>query len=370
MSKDAPVGFWSYTRRDDELDRGRIRRLVDLISGEFEIMTGRELHIFVDKNDIAWGEEWRSRVDTALMSTAFMIAVVTPRFFASQECRREVITFSSHAKSAGLDELLLPIVYSKVPGLLEEETDDEVVSLIKRRNYFDWSDLRLEDEDSPRYRQAVNELASRLADILDRASEVDPVIQGDALAADQEAGIIEQLAEAEEALPRLAKSLTSFGDTTNELAHHMNWAIEQIAESDRMGEGFAGRLRISNELAEKLRSPIQRMSTLGDQYASDLAIVDPGVLTLIRQAQGPDISLEDRETAKELFSAIQEMVDKSRENVPILTEFTSHADDIARMSKVIRPLMKSLKSSVQRIVDGQAILDEWERLIRESDGGE
>ncbi|MFD0544340.1 toll/interleukin-1 receptor domain-containing protein [Streptomyces mexicanus] len=105
MHSDEPVGFWSYTRRDDEIEQGKIKRLVDLISNEFEIMTGRELHIFFDKEDISWGEEWRSRIDSALMGTTFMIAIVTPRFLRSQECRREVITFSSHASSRGLDDL-------------------------------------------------------------------------------------------------------------------------------------------------------------------------------------------------------------------------------------------------------------------------
>ncbi|MER5387357.1 toll/interleukin-1 receptor domain-containing protein [Streptomyces sp. NPDC002688] len=368
MDRDEPVGFWSYTRRDDEIERGKIKRLVDLISDEFEIMTGRELHIFFDKQDISWGEEWRSRIDSAIMGTTFMIAIVTPRFFRSQECRREVITFSSHASSLGLDDLLLPILYSGSPDLLDESPDDELATLIKRRQHVDWTSLRLEDEGSPKYRQAVHELAIRLSEILERASELEPTAQEEALAVDDQAGIVEQLAEMEGALPRLTECLNGFGEVTAEIGSHMEWATAEINESDKRNAGFAGRLRVSQQLARRLQDPVERFAQLGDQYAAGLAIVDPGVLTLIRMARDPELSDEDHATVSEFFEAVLGMASASRDNVPVLMGFSSSAEEIAKFSKSIRPLMRTLKKSVQRVVDGQSVMDEWERLIQE--GGE
>jgi TIR domain len=367
MDRDEPVGFWSYTRRDDEIERGKIKRLVRLISDEFEIMTGRELHIFVDKQDISWGEEWRSRIDSAIMGTTFMIAIVTPRFFRSQECRREVITFSSHASSLGLDDLLLPILYSGSTDLLDENHDDELAALIRRRQYVNWTALRLEDEGSPRYRQEVHELAIRLADILDRASELEPTTPKELLAVDDQAGIVEQLAEMEEALPRLAECVTGFGEVTADIGSHMEWATGQIGESDKNNGGFAGRLRVSQELAGRLQDPVQKLAKLGDQYSVELAIVDPGVLTFIRMARDPELPDEDRATVNEFFEAVLGAAQSSRNNVPILVVFSSNAEGIAKFSKSIRPLMRTLKSSVQRVVDGQSVMDEWERLIQEGE---
>lgn len=138
------VGFWSYTHRDDELNKGRIRELAKLISDEYEVITAEDLRIFVDKNDLEWGAEWRSRIEAALAGTTFCIPIVTPAFFKSPECRREVLTFSGHARSLGLEELLLPILYVKVPGL-SEDSPDEVMSLIANRQYVDWTKLRTED---------------------------------------------------------------------------------------------------------------------------------------------------------------------------------------------------------------------------------
>ncbi|MFG2284966.1 toll/interleukin-1 receptor domain-containing protein [Streptomyces sp. NPDC048595] len=367
MHQDEPVGFWSYTRRDDEIERGKIKRLVDLISDEFEIMTGRELHIFFDKQDISWGEEWRSRIDSAIIGTTFMIAIITPRFLRSQECRREVITFSSHASSRGLDDLLLPILYSGPPALLEENHDDEVAALIKRRNYVDWTHLRLEDEGSPEYRRAVHGLAQRLAEILDRSSEMEPTAQ-EALAVDDQVGIVDQLADMENALPQLAECLTGFGQVTGEIGSHMQWATDEIGESDKRNGGFAGRLRVSDQLADRLQDSVQNLAELGDRYASALSIVDPGVLTFIRMAKDPDLPDEDRASVEDFFRVVVEAVATSRENAPILTGFASSAEDIAKYSRRMRPLMRTLVKSVQRLVDGQAVMDEWERLIKEGGG--
>lgn len=298
-----------------------------------------------------------------------MIAIITPRFFRSQECRREVITFSSHASSLGLDDLLLPILYSGSSDLLDENPDDELVALIKRRNYVDWTALRLEDEGSPRYRQAVHELAIRLAEILASASEREPTAQEEALAVDDQAGIVEQLAEMEDALPRLAECLTGFGEVTAEIGSHMEWATGEISESDKRNGGFAGRLRVSQQLASRLQDPVQRFAKWGDQYAAELAIVDPGVLTLIRISRDPELPQEDRATLGEFFKAALGAASASRDNVPILVGFSSNAEEIAKFSKSVRPLMMTLKKSAQRVVDGQSVMDEWERLIQE-DGGD
>jgi len=60
------VGFWSYVHADDEAEGGRIRRLAERIRNEYSVLTGEDLAIFVDREDIAWGDEWRRRIADAL----------------------------------------------------------------------------------------------------------------------------------------------------------------------------------------------------------------------------------------------------------------------------------------------------------------
>ncbi len=104
-------------------------------------------------------------------------------------------------------------------------------------------------------------------------------------------------------------------------------------KSDKRNGGFAGRLRVSQQLAGRLEEPVQDLANLGEQYASELTVVNPGVLTLIRMAKDPELSAEDRAAVQELFRSILGAVAASRENVPVLAGFASSAEEIAKFSK-------------------------------------
>jgi hypothetical protein len=169
------AGFWSYTRQDDELDGGRILRLAHKLRAEFALLTGAELELFVDRDGIEWGDAWRSRIDEALAATTFFIPIITPRYFERPECRRELLAFIGHARSLGLEELLLPILYVGVPSLTSgEPPTDEVTAAVSATQWVDWRALRLEDEDSSGHRQAVNRLATRVVEVSERLAERAP----------------------------------------------------------------------------------------------------------------------------------------------------------------------------------------------------
>ena len=155
------AGFWSYAHEDDKLDSGGILKLRQLISEEYNLISGEVLDLFVDSDGIAWGDDWRIKIDTALSQTIFFIPIITPRYFIRPECRRELLEFAGKAKSLGVEELLLPILYVTVPGL-SPESSDEAVALIARTQYADWRETRLQEAMSSGYRTAVNALAVRL----------------------------------------------------------------------------------------------------------------------------------------------------------------------------------------------------------------
>ena len=125
------------------------------------MMTGRDLELFTDRSDIGWGAKWRSTIDDALTETTFFIAIVTPRYVASTECRRELLLFSESAKARGVAELLFPILYIDVDGL-DENSEDEVKAAIAQAQYVSFTKLRLVEEHSSEYRTAINEMAQRL----------------------------------------------------------------------------------------------------------------------------------------------------------------------------------------------------------------
>jgi hypothetical protein len=365
-----PAGFWSYTHRDDEIEEGRIKRLAKKIANEFAGITAEELNVFLDKADIKWGDEWRKRIDSALTGSTFFMPIVTPRFFKSEECRREILTFAGHAKSLGLEELLLPILYFDVPQLREPNPSDEVVALVAQRQYEDWTKLRLEDEDSPEYRKSVNRLAARLVEILERAAEVDPppVVLTDDADPEDEPGMLDLMAEAETALPNWAGSMDQFGDTVREMGERVRLANDQMSASDARGGGFAGRLRITQSLAADLKHPVERLDQIAHEYSASLLAVDPGILGIIRLIENEGISDENEAQVTEFFNTVKTSAGQIGSMVESVREFSGSLDGSANLSKSMRPLVGKMRSSLQKVVDGQAVLDEWVRRIDEVTG--
>lgn len=171
MTDEANAGFWSYAHDDNKLDGGAVLELARLIKEEYNLLAGEPLELFVDRDSIAWGEEWRERIDSSLAQTTFFIPIITPRYFKRPECRREFLEFLAKAKSLGVEELLLPILYVDTANLSVENTDD-VVSLVARTQYADWRACRLLESSSREYRAAVNSLARRLLEIAKKVAEL------------------------------------------------------------------------------------------------------------------------------------------------------------------------------------------------------
>jgi hypothetical protein len=170
MPSEVIYGFWSYAHEDNDLDDGSILELARLIREEYNLLSGEPLELFIDRDGITWGQEWRKRIDSALVETTFFIPVVTPRYFRRPECRRELLEFAAKAHALGVEELLLPILYVNTPGL-SAESPDQAMALVAKTQYEDWRDIRLLQIRSREYRAAVNALACRLLEIANRVAE-------------------------------------------------------------------------------------------------------------------------------------------------------------------------------------------------------
>lgn len=161
--------FVSYAHADDEAEGGRIIRLSERVRSEMALLTAETPVFFVDRDSIEWGDRWRQAIDAALTEAPFLLAMITPRYFARPECRRELLSFHRQAQGNGLGELVLPILYAPVPDM-SEESEDEACAIVAKTQYVDWTALRLADEASVEYRSAVNKLALRLLELMQEAA--------------------------------------------------------------------------------------------------------------------------------------------------------------------------------------------------------
>src|SRR5689334_2027127 len=107
----------SYVRLDDQHENGRLTEFCKRLSGEVRMQTGEAFHIFQDRNDIAWGEQWQQRIDESLDAVTFLIPILTPGFFKSPPCHSEFERFLEREKKLRRGDLILPVYYVNSPVL-------------------------------------------------------------------------------------------------------------------------------------------------------------------------------------------------------------------------------------------------------------
>ena len=119
-------GFWSYVCADDEVEHGRVSRLAQDVAAHHEMLIGEKIGLFLDKGEIEWGENWRGKIDKSLSSIEYIIPVLTPRYFISAECRRDLQFFARRANKLGIEELVLSLLYMDIPLLNENPLSDDL----------------------------------------------------------------------------------------------------------------------------------------------------------------------------------------------------------------------------------------------------
>ena len=141
-----PVAFLSYVHFDDDHNHGRITTLRERLEGEIETLYGRPVRILQDRTGIGWGEPWERWIEDGLDAVAFLIPVVTPKYFQSPYCRAEFERFRERERQLGREDLILPIYFVDADEVNEEaaRATDPIAVELHRRQYADCRDLRHE----------------------------------------------------------------------------------------------------------------------------------------------------------------------------------------------------------------------------------
>ena len=161
-----PAAFMSYARFNDVHDDGQLSQFRERLAAEVRAQTGREFVIFQDRADIAWGQNWRQRVEETLDVVTLLLVVITPGFFGSRECRAEVARFRERERELGRSDLILPVYYISAQEIDDPvaRESDELAQVLASRQFADWRELRFEPFTSPLIHKSIAQLASRLRD--------------------------------------------------------------------------------------------------------------------------------------------------------------------------------------------------------------
>lgn len=166
----SPAAFMSYAWINDEHDYNQLSEFRQRLSGELQVQSGREFPIFQDRNDVLWGENWRQRIEETLNAATVLLVIMTPSFFASNECCNEVRIFLEREGKLGRTGLIFPVYYIDADQVDFPRRHDSgsVARILADRQCHDWRELRFEPQYSPVVRRAMAALAKQLLARLSR----------------------------------------------------------------------------------------------------------------------------------------------------------------------------------------------------------
>ena len=154
------VGFFTYSREDDEGSNRALSGLREAIQNELSAQLGRthkDFRIWQDKSAISLGTLWEKQISQGVSESVFFIPIITPRALRSQHCAYEFQAFLARESELGRDDLVFPILYIPVPALEDEKLwrDEPILKIVATRQYLDWRELRHHDPRSLEVQQKL-----------------------------------------------------------------------------------------------------------------------------------------------------------------------------------------------------------------------
>ena len=370
MSESSYKGFWSYVHKDDEAQGGRISRLAKDLVTEYEMLTGDRIELFLDKDGIKWGEDWRENIDNSLASVAFFIPVLTPRYFKSPECRKELYSFARRADKLGLKELLLPLLYVDVPSLSDESVEDDLLRLLRQFQRKDWRELRFKEVASEAYRRGVHEMAIRLVEAnkhLEEANvdEAAPELDGETgEEEDATPGIIDRLAKSEEGEGQFKDTLLEITKQIEIIGEVMAGATSDINKAGGGRGVFARRVQITRGVAMQLAGPTDKITMLTNQYESQLHDIDDGIRIIIELApaeikENPDV----KQNFCQFFKSIRDLSEAAHNALNSIQGMIESVAPLEKLSRELRPVARRLRQALTIMAESRGVSDNWIGLM-------
>ncbi len=163
-----PVGFWSYSRQDDELSDGKLSKLRRLLVAEIQQQYGRDpVQLFQDRSTIPHGAEWEQEIRRSIDEATFFIPIVTPNFIQSEWCSAELLMFLEREQrlQESYDGVprrsrIFPIRFIDVSGV--DPHDQRVLAALEQRQGFDFTGLRYRNLQDDAVQQALGEFATSI----------------------------------------------------------------------------------------------------------------------------------------------------------------------------------------------------------------
>ena len=284
------------------------------------------------------------------------------------ECRRELLEFAAKAKSLGVGELLLPILYVETQNL-SSASPDEAVALVARTQYVDWRTNRLLDPKSQDYRAAVNSLARRLLEIARSVAEkqfnreliTDPDDDGTNGIGD----LVEQITTL---LPEWLDAILEERFKDVQAVATWDQYIEQLSKLRKAHVPASAVLAVQMRMAREMLPLAERVQRDAEVYVTRTIELDPLVSALVRLvSEHPEsfpLVMPVREAIDEAMVGVVKSQAQRSSGLKNYVLMEKNFAPMKHLGRIFQKCYSAFRDKNQIVNEGNSIVSRWDAELR------
>lgn len=346
--------FMSYVHADqDGAYTGDLRQFADDVIDALEGLHQVTAKLFTDVNDGDWGEILWERIDQELERSTFFLPFITPRYLASDSCRREFNRFVDAAERRGDTGLVLPLLWINHPALHSDDSGDDIIEKLQRIRYIDCTSVATSDRSSSQYRNKVTEAAQALEATITRlenyATGTVPPTDDDSVEAPKE-GLDEVMVRVEEAMPEVVTSLEEFMASFDSFSQEFSDVTQHLGTGGSPRQVRAAMLTAGH----RLRGSSADLQTRSSEAASAWDSLVSDLNTVSRISRELDAPIE-----QEVVQELKDLDKSMSEAAPQISDMAQVVRQMPMLSSSLTAPAKALERSMRTLRSMHASLREW-----------
>lgn len=360
--------FLSYSHKD-EVEFSFVEPLIAKIKAFVLAKGGRELEIFVDRDSIGWGVDWRASISSSVDNATIFIPLLSANYLASDACREEFLAFHGKAEASGVTELLLPILLFRSP-LFGADSTDEVAQIAEALQYKVIEDSLLAGFDSAAWLQGTMDLAESLMKALATAENalaagaetptvhlvaVPSPTDGAATPEADVSGLAELMGEIESAVDRMTTAAELMSPALDQLGT-VPETMGDLPEEPNAKQMTAWTLR----LADAFKGPSLALEAQGRELFDATKSLDESLIKLKQLIDTVDDVPELAATLLEGHKSVIDGFGDLREVVEIMDGFLTTIKPAEMLSVPLRKALQPARRGVTAVRDSLKLIESWQ----------
>lgn len=361
--------FLSFTHEDDSF-LNFVTPLKNSLEKFCASAHGRKIEVFVDRESIGWGEDWRMKIQDGLNAAMVFIPVISMNYFyESGACREELTAFYAKANELGLTQLILPLI---VLGheLITGQSDDANIRIIEKLQYVDIKEAVLSGAGTAEWRRTMDVVAGRLIKAIRSAeATLENLKNSDRLLLD---GVTPE--KDGPGLQEYKENLTQIGELLERQFDAISHSLDELAEEMRQVTGeMAGltpeaiKARVVRA-ADTIKPMAVNIQQVGTAFEATVAETDSTIRSYMRLMDSHMTpALLDR--ARREYDEFVEMLNGLMELEVRITEFLTRIRPLEAINAPLRAAVRPLRVGAQSMQLGMRTMCELSRTISTLLGG-